>query len=193
MGPTSSVEDRLSLEQRTTLLEVARASVVSGLEHGRRSNPDPKDFPSRLREPRACFVTLHLGGELRGCVGSLRAHSPLVEGVAQAAYSAAFRDPRFPPLTQAELNELHFHISVLSVPQPMEFDDEADLLSQLRPGVDGLVLTDGGRVGTFLPTVWESLPEPAVFFAHLRTKAGLPPGHWSDTLEVERYTTESFD
>ncbi|MBW2454549.1 MAG: AmmeMemoRadiSam system protein A [Deltaproteobacteria bacterium] len=193
MDPTSSAEGQLSLKQRTTLLEVARASIVSGLEQGRRYSPDLNDYPPRLREQQACFVTLHLDGELRGCVGSLRAHSPLVEGIAQSAYSAAFRDPRFPPLCQPELKQLHLHISALSVPKPMQFADEADLLSQLRPGIDGLVLTDGGHVGTFLPAVWEKMPEPAVFFAHLRAKAGLSPGHWSNTLKVERYTTESFD
>jgi len=193
MDPTSSSENQLPVAERTTLLEVARAAIVSGLDHGRRYQPEPQDYPPRLRTPQACFVTLHLDGNLRGCVGSLRAHSPLVQGIASAAYSAAFQDPRFPPLTRAELEELHIHISVLSEPQPMQFHDEADLLSQLRPGVDGLILSDGGRLGTFLPAVWEKFPEPAVFFAHLRTKAGLPPGHWSDTLEVERYTTESFD
>ncbi len=192
MDPTSSPERELSPEERTSLLEVARASIVSGLEHGRRSRPNKSEHGPRLRKHRSCFVTLHLHGELRGCVGCLRARSPLVEEVAQAAHSAAFRDSRFPPLDQSELADLQIHVSVLSEPKPMQFESEQDLLAQLRPGVDGLVLSEGSRLGTFLPDVWEKFPEPAVFFAHLRTKAGLASGYWSDSLRVERYTTESF-
>lgn len=193
MDPTSCPDGELSAADRATLLEVARASIVSQLEHGQRYRPNASDYGPRLRQPQPCFVTLHLGGALRGCVGSLRAYSPLIEGIAQAAHSAAFRDPRFPPLDKGELADLHIHLSVLSEPEPMTFDNEQDLLGQLRPGVDGLVLSEGSRSGTFLPAVWEKFPEPAVFFAHLRTKAGLTPGYWSDTLKVERYTTESFD
>lgn len=192
MDPTSSAELELSLQERTSLLEVARASIVAGLEQGQRYAPAVKDYPPRLREHQGCFVTLDLDGELRGCVGCLRARGPLVGEVAQAAHSAAFRDPRFAPLDKRELTGLEIHISVLSKLEPMHFQSEQDLLTQLRPGIDGLVLSEGGRLGTFLPDVWETFPEPAVFFAHLRTKAGLAPEHWSDTLKVERYSTESF-
>ncbi len=192
MDPTSSAELELSPEERATLLEVARSSIVAGLEHDRRYAPEASAYRPRLQEHKGCFVTLHLNGELRGCVGTLRARGPLVVEVSQAAHSAAFHDPRFPPLEERELAKLDIHISVLSALEPMQFDSEPNLLAQLRPGVDGLVLSDGGRLGTFLPAVWEKFPEPAVFFAHLRTKAGLAPDYWSDTIKVERYSTESF-
>jgi len=116
----------------------------------------------------------------------------LVEDVAENAWSAAFRDPRFPPLTAAELPGLGIHISVLTPPQPMHFTSEADLLRQIRPGVDGLILQDGWARGTFLPSVWESLPRVADFWTQLKHKAGLPAHHWSADLRVFRYETESF-
>lgn len=141
---------------------------------------------------RATFVTLEIGGALRGCIGVLEAIRPLVVDVARNAFAAAFEDPRFPRLTRAELPRLDIHISVLTPPEPMHFDSEADLLRQIRPGIDGLILEDRGRRGTFLPSVWEQLPKPDEFFEHLRHKAGLPGGYWSETLIVSRYTTESF-
>jgi AmmeMemoRadiSam system protein A len=131
-------------------------------------------------------------GELRGCIGSLEAYRPLVEDVAHNAYAAAFSDPRFTPLSETELIDVEFHISVLTPAAPMHFESEADLLSQLRPGIDGLVLEDAGHRGTFLPSVWESLPDAAQFLQHLKMKAGLPADYWSDNLKVSRYTSESF-
>jgi AmmeMemoRadiSam system protein A len=193
MALTSSSSRELSAKQRSLLTEVARRSIAHGL-HQRGLLPiDPTQFPPPLQQPRACFVTIRIGGELRGCVGTLRARYPLIEEVVRSAHSAAFGDPRFPPLTEAELGRIHLHISVLSEPQPMPVSDERDLLDKLRPGVDGLVLSDGARSGTFLPSVWESLPEPKRFVTHLKLKAGLPPDHWSSTMRVQRYTTESFE
>lgn len=177
---------------RRLLKDVARAAIEHGLRHGRPPNPDPADYPPALREPRASFVTLKRGGRLRGCIGSLEAVRPLVVDVAHNAFAAAFQDPRFPPLEAEELNDLDISISVLSPAQPIHFESEADLLARLRPGVDGLILSDGGHRGTFLPSVWEQLPEPAAFLAQLKLKAGLPPDYWSPTLRVERYTTESW-
>jgi AmmeMemoRadiSam system protein A len=116
----------------------------------------------------------------------------LIVDVAENAFSAAFRDPRFTPVGPNELDDLTVHISVLSKPEPITFANEDELLQQLRPGIDGLILRDGRNRGTFLPSVWESLPQPGEFLTHLKTKAGLPPNHWSDAIEVERYTTESF-
>ena len=141
---------------------------------------------------RATFVTLNKFGELRGCIGHLEAIQPLIADVAENAFNAAFRDPRFQPVTASEFGDLEVHISVLSPPEPMVFTSEADLLRQIRPGIDGLILEDGAYRGTFLPSVWEQLPDPAQFLAHLKMKAGLPPNYWSDTLKVSRYTTESF-
>jgi len=120
----------------------------------------------------------------------LEACRPLVEDVAENAVAAAFHDPRFPPLSRDEFDDLKISISVLSPPEEMSFSSEADLLSQIRPGIDGLILQEGFQKGTFLPSVWEELPETEMFFEHLKLKAGLPAGYWSDTLRVFRYTAE---
>lgn len=141
-------------------------------------------------DKRATFVTLEIGGQLRGCIGMLEAHRPLANDVAENAFSAAFRDPRFPPLSDVEFDDLEISISVLSPPEEMSFSSEKDLLDQIRPGIDGLILEEGFRKGTFLPSVWEQLSEKEAFLEHLKQKAGLPPGYWSDTLRVFRYTAE---
>ncbi|MGD2082377.1 MAG: AmmeMemoRadiSam system protein A [Chromatiales bacterium] len=182
----------LGPEQRVTLLSVARESIAHGIERGRPLPVERAAFDPVLRERRASFVTLQQGGKLRGCIGHLEARQPLVADVAENAFSAAFRDPRFQPVGAAEVDALEVHISVLGSPVPLEFRSEDELVAQLRPGVDGLILEDGPYRGTFLPSVWESLPHPRVFLAHLKTKAGLPAGYWSDSLRVLRYRTESF-
>jgi len=182
----------LSPEARRTLLDLARRSIACGLGQGTPLQVDPGDYPEPLRDQRATFVTLHLHGELRGCIGHLEAVQPLVRDVVENAYAAAFRDPRFPPVSQQELPALALHISILTPPEPMTFATEADLLAQIRPGIDGLILTEDQARGTFLPSVWESLAEPRDFLNHLKRKAGLPADHWSDRVRVERYTTESF-
>jgi len=177
---------------RRVLLETARRSIAHGLETGRPLKVDPRDYDPELQRLRATFVTLNKEGELRGCIGHLEAVQPLIADVAENAFNAAFRDPRFPPLSAAEFDRIEIHISVLSPPEPMSFTSEADLLRQIRPGIDGLILEEGPYRGTFLPSVWEQLPEPERFLTHLKMKAGLPPNHWSDHLKVYRYTTESF-
>lgn len=182
----------LSAENRNTLLAVAAESIRHGVVHHRPMTVAAADFAAELRPQRATFVTLERHGNLRGCIGTLEAVRPLVEDVAHNAFAAAFSDPRFPPLVAAELEGLELHISILSPAEPLSFTSETDLLRQLRPGEDGLILSDRGRRGTFLPSVWESLPTPAQFLHHLKAKAGLPPAYWSDTLQVQRYTTESF-
>lgn len=182
----------LSPDDRQTLLEVAAASIRQGLETGRPLHVDVAQYSPALQAPGASFVTLTLGGQLRGCIGMLEPIRPLVEDVAENAFAAAFRDPRFPPLSPAEYERLEYHISILNRPEPMQFDSEVDLVRQLRPGVDGLILEDDGHKGTFLPSVWESLPDPADFLRHLKMKAGLPPNYWSDSIKVQRYTVEEF-
>jgi AmmeMemoRadiSam system protein A len=177
---------------RRILLEVAWESIRHGLVKGVPIRPDPVEYPEPLRAHRAAFVTLHRSGDLRGCIGHLEPCQPLVLDVAENAFAAALRDPRFPRLEPRELSELTLHISVLSIPEPMSFRDEQDLLRQLRPGIDGLILADRGARGTFLPAVWESLPEPRDFLNHLKYKAGLPGNHWSKTLQILRYHTEAF-
>lgn len=187
-----STDSRFTAAQRRALLDLARASIRHGLDQGRALPVDPETFDPALREPGAAFVTLHRAGQLRGCIGSLEARRPLVEEISHHAFAAAFHDPRFPPLTRGEYPELDLELSILGPAQTLQFSDEADLLRQLRPGVDGLILEEKGRRATFLPTVWESLPEPADFLAELKRKAGLPPDHWSDRIRVSRYTTESI-
>lgn len=182
----------LGPEQRHTLLSVARASIEHGLETGQPLPVHPAEYHRDLKALRACFVTLNLDGELRGCIGHLEAVQPLVVDVAENAFAAAFRDPRFMPLRAAEWPRVQVHISVLTPPEPMTFSDEPDLLAQIRPGEDGLILSDGPNRGTFLPSVWESVPDPRDFLAHLKRKAGLAANHWSDQMQVWRYRTESF-
>lgn len=179
--------------QKATLLELAHASIKHGLETGRPLTVNLDDYEPELQEQGACFVTLQIDNQLRGCIGSLEAHRPLVEDVTDNAFSAAFRDPRFPRLIDSEYEQLQYHISVLDKPVPMSFDSEQDLLQQIRPGIDGLVLHDGINKGTFLPSVWESLPDPESFLQHLKMKAGLSPNHWSDSVKVERYTVEDIE
>lgn len=182
----------LSPEQNACLLETAKASIQHGLQYGQALVPPLEDYDEALREPRASFVTLQIGGQLRGCIGSLVAHRPLIADIAANAFAAAFSDPRFPPLRSDEFEQLEIHLSLLSPSSPMQFSSEQDLANQLRPGVDGLILSDRGRRGTFLPSVWASLPTPEQFLQHLKLKAGLPANHWSDSLQVERYTVESI-
>jgi AmmeMemoRadiSam system protein A len=182
----------LNEENRKLLKDLALRSIKNGLETGHALAIDPDEFSPELREHKATFVTLHRHQQLRGCIGMLKPMRPLAEDIAQNAWSAAFRDPRFSPLTQDEVDDLDIHISILGEPSAMEFSDEQDLVEQIRPGVDGLILEDGYNRGTFLPSVWESLPDAADFVSHLKLKAGLPQDYWSDTLKVQRYTVEEF-
>ncbi|HEB95866.1 MAG TPA: AmmeMemoRadiSam system protein A [Sedimenticola thiotaurini] len=179
-------------QDRRLLLRLARDSIRHGLETGRPLRVVTEEYPATLQERRAAFVTLNRNGALRGCIGHLEAIQPLVDDVAENAFAAAFRDPRFPPLSPDEFDDLEIHISVLTPAHPMTFDSEADLVRQLRPGEDGLILEEGPYRGTFLPSVWESLPRPEEFLRHLKMKAGLPPDHWSDRIRIYRYGTESF-
>lgn len=182
----------LSPAHRQQLLELAEWAIRRALQEGRCPAVAADEYPEPLRRPRASFVTLKRGGELRGCIGSLEGWRPMVVDVAENACAAALRDPRFPPLSETELDGLSIEISLLTLPEPLTVDSEQDLIDQLEPGRDGLVLREGWRRGTFLPVVWESLPEPHAFLAHLKMKAGLPPDYWSETIEFERYRTESF-
>lgn len=182
----------LAENERRILLDTARDAIAYGLQHGHALEVNPEDYPASLQQPKASFVTLYIHHALRGCIGTLEAYRPLIDDVAHNAFSAAFHDPRFPRLTSSEFEHLRYHISVLDTPTPIQFRDEQDLLAQLQPGVDGLVLEDGYHRGTFLPQVWESLPEPAQFLRELKQKAGLSPDYWSPSIRVERYHVEEF-
>lgn len=172
------------------LLDLAKNSIRHGLKTGRPLKINLDDYPSELAEPRATFVTLQINHQLRGCIGMLEAVRPLAEDIAENAFSAAFRDPRFPPLDAPELDELEIHLSILTPAEPVSFSSEQDLISQLQPDIDGLILEEGRRRGTFLPSVWESLPDPGQFLRHLKQKAGLPPDYWSEHIKIYRYQAE---
>lgn len=183
----------LTEQNRRRLLDLAKVSIDHGLKTGKPFKPDLNDYPDELTVPRATFVTLLKRGELRGCIGMLDAVRPLAQDVAENAFSAAFKDYRFPPLTADESGDLEIHISILSLPEPIVFVSEQDLIAQMRPGVDGLILEEGFKRGTFLPSVWASLPDPVQFLRHLKQKAGLAANYWSDTVKVSRYTAEIIE
>jgi AmmeMemoRadiSam system protein A len=180
-----------ALQQR--LLELAKRSIQHGLKTGAPLKINLPEYPEELTEKRATFVTLQIHHQLRGCIGSLEAVRPLAEDIAENAYAAAFNDPRFPPLQAYELDDLEIHLSLLTPAEPVSFTSEQDLISQLQPGIDGLILEKGRRRGTFLPSVWEQLPEPEQFLRHLKQKAGLPLDYWSKNIRIYRYRAEVID
>ncbi len=182
-----------SAADKQTLLDIARDSISYGLDHHCALPVMIEDYPPQLVIQRATFVTLKIAGDLRGCIGTLQASRPLVKDVAENAYAAAFRDPRFAALEAHEFAQLQYHISILNPTEPLHVNNEAELLTQLRPGVDGLVLEDKQHRSTFLPAVWESLPTPQQFVQHLKLKAGLPVSYWSETIRFKRYTVEDIE
>jgi AmmeMemoRadiSam system protein A len=174
------------------LLALARGSVVRALGAGSDA-PDTGSSATWLAEPGATFVTLMKRGDLRGCVGSLEAHRPLRDDVRENARAAAFRDNRFPPLAREELPEVSFEVSLLSPPRLLPATaKESEMLARLRPGIDGVVLDLHGQRATFLPQVWEQIPEPRDFLAQLKRKAGLRPDFWSRDLRLSVYSVEKW-
>ncbi len=185
--------DELTPHEREILLKLARRA----LELGVRGQPLPPLAPEvltdTLRAPGASFVTLTKGGQLRGCIGTLMAYRPLVEDVRQHAIAAALDDYRFPPVSEVELPEIQIEISRLTPPRPLDYQTPEQLLAQLRPGVDGVVLRSGLRRATFLPQVWEKLSRPEDFLSQLCLKMGAPPDLWRrEPLQVEIYQVEEF-
>jgi AmmeMemoRadiSam system protein A len=150
------------------------------------------EAPAWLKQPGATFVTLKKEGALRGCIGSLEAQRPLGEDVAANAVNAAFRDPRFPAVIAAEWQQVEVEVSLLSTPCSLRFADEAELLEAIVPGEDGLILEADGRRGTFLPQVWESLPDKRQFLAELKRKAGVPADTWITRCKLSRYRVLKF-
>lgn len=175
-------------ELGTILLQLARAAIASRLGE---TAPAAADLPE-LHQPGATFVTLTQHGQLRGCIGSLEAWRPLLTDVQENALAAAFRDPRFDPLTAEEWPLTRVEVSLLTAAEAMNFRDETDALAQLRPQVDGVIFTAGRRRSTFLPQVWEQLPEPTQFMAHLKQKAGLPASYWGSDVRLERYAVQKW-
>jgi AmmeMemoRadiSam system protein A len=182
----------LNEKNRRSLLDLAYRSIESGLKTGHPLNINLRDYSTELSQQRATFVTLEKNKQLRGCIGMLEAVLPLAEDISENAFSAAFKDPRFPPLHQSELKDLEIHLSILSPSEEINFTSEEDLIAQLRPNLDGLILESGSRRGTFLPSVWDSIPDPVQFLRHLKQKAGLAKNYWSDQIKVYRYTTEKI-
>lgn len=184
----------LSEESRRYLLSLARQTMACVLEGKDPPKVDLNNVPEELRRAGASFVTLTIGGELRGCIGSIEPRRPLVLDVQENAIAAAFHDPRFPPLNCRELDRTHIEISVLTVPKLLEYEGPADLLAKLRPEVDGVIIERGWQRATFLPQVWEKLPDQSEFMSHLCLKAGLPPDDYRRPgLRVYTYQVEKFE
>lgn len=172
----------------TVLLPLARAAIARKLG---KSHAAPAEA-AWLRAQGACFITLTHGEKLRGCIGTLRAHRTLADDVTANAVAAAFRDPRFKPLTATEFETVEVEISLLSALEPLTFSGESEALAQLRAGQDGVVFEYGHHSSTFLPQVWDELREPTEFMAHLKYKAGLPPDFWDSGVKLMRYTVSKW-
>ncbi|HET7487785.1 MAG TPA: AmmeMemoRadiSam system protein A [Acidimicrobiales bacterium] len=191
MAPSPSA-DRLAPADAEVLLDLAEAAIAAG-HAGVRLAPAPlATLPPALRRPAGAFVTLRVAGELNGCIGSIEPVEPLAHAVARHARSAAFADPRLPPLRPDQHDRLDVEISVLSPLVPLPGESRDAVLAALRPGVDGLLIAAGGRQAVFLPAVWEQLPDPEVFLAQLEAKARLRPGRWPRTLRAWRFTTATY-
>ena len=168
---------------------VAR-SILNGLAKGHPPEVAIPTFAKELQNTGATFVTLERKGQLRGCIGTIEPHQPLIQDLVRNAFSAAFKDHRFPPVAKTDLEDLTFAISILSPMREITFRDEEDLLGQLVPGETGLLISDKGRRSVFLPQVWDSLPDPKDFLAKLKLKAGMPADHWSTTFQAWIYEVE---
>lgn len=183
---------KLDKRHRRELLDVAEQTLYYALESGRYITLTHGDYSPQLRMHGASFVTLYHYQQLRGCIGSLHPARPLLEDVAHNAYAAAFRDPRFDPLTHAEYHDVQIEISILSPLEELDFRSERELLEQLQPNTDGLVIQYGTRKATFLPKVWENFPRKQDFLAQLKSKAGLAPDCRAEGMSCYRYTVDTF-
>lgn len=186
--------DKLTEEEGRYLLSVARQTIEERLT-GQEGQGQPEAFQSpKFSENRGTFVTLTENGALRGCIGHIIPQESMIEGIRENAINAAFRDPRFPPLSEAEWKRVQVEISILTDPTPLVYTDAVDLLNRLRPGIDGLIIKKGFNQATFLPQVWEQLPDRKEFLRHLCSKAGLDRDAWKhDKLEVLVYQAQAFE
>ncbi len=187
------MQPTLSPKEKEILLRLAREALEAAA-CGRPLPPlDLSGLPERLRRPGASFVTLTEKGVLRGCIGTLEARMPLAEDVRQHAAAAALYDYRFFPVQPEELQHIRVEVSVLSEPRPLDYERPEDLPGLLRPGIDGVILARGDRRATFLPQVWEKVPQPERFLSQLCEKAGLPPEAWRrGRVQVYTYQVEHF-
>ncbi len=176
-------------KEQEILLKLARDVIIEALTG--ESAPPPAEATPLMKEKRGCFVTLHKDGDLRGCIGTIEPITPLEDAVRENALNSAFRDPRFPPLKEEELSKIHIEISVLTRPEILEYKGGEDLKAKLKPGVHGVILSKGWRQSTFLPQVWEQLPETESFLTHLCQKGQMGSDCWKDPDTVVK-TYEAF-
>lgn len=187
------MQDGLTIEEQQILLRLARETIEHGVRGEKLPPLDTTRLTPQLCEEGASFVTLTVRGELRGCIGALEPYQPLAEDVCEHAVAAALEDPRFPRVSEQELNRIQIEISRLTRPIPLDYQDANDLLSKLRPHVDGVIMRDGFRRATFLPQVWEKIPNTAEFLDNLCYKMGADPELWRRKhLDVLTYQVEEF-
>jgi AmmeMemoRadiSam system protein A len=187
------MQEKLTLEEQQTLLRLAREAMERGVKGSSLPPLDLLLLPPNLREDGSSFVTLTIHGQLRGCIGSLEPYQPLAEDVRAHAAAAALKDPRFPPVQEAELPAIQIEILRLTRPTPLDYRDAEDLLSKLSPFVDGVIVRDGFHRATFLPQVWEKIPVAADFLDNLCYKMGVQPDLWRQRhLDVLTYRVEEF-
>ncbi|MCY3021464.1 MAG: AmmeMemoRadiSam system protein B [Planctomycetota bacterium] len=193
-GEEKAKKAQYNAAERKWMLDMARRTMTEVVNARPAPDAAEKDVPAKLREQGACFVTLTIAGELRGCIGHIIAVEPLYKSVMNNARHAALEDYRFNPVRPDELKKIHMEISVLTKPEPLAFDGPDDLLKKLQPQKDGLVLRVGGRSATFLPQVWEKLPDKVEFLSHLSQKAGMPASAWRERgTQVSIYHVEAFE
>jgi AmmeMemoRadiSam system protein A len=184
----------LNENSRPLLLRIARQAIKEATIDRKVTPLDLASLPEELRSQGASFVTLTLHGQLHGCIGSLEARQPLALDVQEHAVDAALNDYRFPPLAEREVASVHIEVSVLSFPQPLPYSTPEELLTKLRPGVDGVILSRGLRRATFLPQVWKTVPNPAAFLGMLCDKMGADSNLWrTQPLDVFTYQVECFE
>lgn len=187
------MQNNLTHEERQTLLRLAREAMTLRVQGKNLPRLDLASVPERLREEGASFITLTIRGELRGCIGALEPHEPLAEDVRVHAVAAALEDPRFAPVSERELSAIQIEVSRLTRPVPLEYTNADDLLSKLKPHVDGVILRDAFHRATFLPQVWEKIPDPVEFLNQLCWKMGVSENAWrTKHLDVLTYQVEEF-
>jgi AmmeMemoRadiSam system protein A len=187
------VPDNLTAEEKVFLLKLARQALEKGVCGESPPQIDVDTLSDRIRALGASFVTLTRRGNLRGCIGALEPYQSLAEDVREHAVAAAMDDYRFPPVQPEELSEISIEISRLTIPTPVEYNSPEELIQRLRPGKDGVILHDGIRRATFLPQVWEKIPDTGLFLSQLCMKMGSPPDAWRrKKLSVEIYQVEEF-
>ncbi len=186
--------EKLTEEEGQYLISVARKTIENNLFKCKDEVSGEAASSAKMKEQRGTFVTLTIDGRLRGCIGHITPQESVLDGVKVNALNAAFRDPRFSPLSKKEWEKVEVEVSILTEPKPLAYSDGGDLLNKLRSGVDGVIIKKGFHQATFLPQVWEQLPDKNQFLAHLCMKAGLDSDAWrKEKLEVSLYQVQAFE